>query len=112
MREKRPRTGARKIGHAAKPGDEAKTGANRPSRGLAEPKATRLAIGARVSALRKDAGLTQVALGAALGKPQSWVAKIETGRRSLLLSEAIEVTDTCGVALDRLKPSGIDEIAE
>jgi len=44
--------------------------------------------------LRKDAGLTQVELSDALGKPQSYVSKYETGERNL---DYIEINDICKV---------------
>lgn len=43
--------------------------------------------------LRKDkAGLTQVKLSKALGKPQSYVSKYETGERNL---DYVEISDIC-----------------
>ena len=44
--------------------------------------------------LRKDAGLTQVELSNALGKPQSYVSKYETGERKL---DYVEISDVCKV---------------
>jgi transcriptional regulator with XRE-family HTH domain len=41
---------------------------------------------------RKDAGLTQQQLADRLGKPQSFVAKYETGERRLDLVEFLEIT--------------------
>lgn len=42
---------------------------------------------------RKDAGLTQQQLAERLGKPQSFVAKYETGERRLDVVEFMEITD-------------------
>lgn len=42
---------------------------------------------------RKDAELTQQQLANLLGKPQSFVAKYETGERRLDLVEFLEITD-------------------
>jgi len=39
---------------------------------------------------RKKAGLTQTELSAALGKPQSFVSKVESGERRLDLVELVE----------------------
>ncbi len=38
---------------------------------------------ARLRAARKAAGLTQVVVAEALGKPQSFVSKVETGERRI-----------------------------
>jgi len=40
---------------------------------------------------RHDAGLTQVALGRRLKRPQSYVSKYETGERRLDVAEFVEV---------------------
>ncbi len=48
---------------------------------------------------RLDAGLRQVDVAEALGRPQSYVAKIESGERSV---DFIEVLDICRVI--RLDP--------
>ena len=51
--------------------------------------------------LRKDAGLTQVELSNALGKPQSYVSKYETGERKL---DSVEICDVCkvlGVSMEK-----------
>ena len=51
--------------------------------------------------LRKDAGLTQVELSNALGKPQSYVSKYETGERKL---DYVEINDICkvlGVSMEK-----------
>lgn len=44
--------------------------------------------------LRKHASLTQVELSNALGKPQSYVSKYETGERNL---DYVEINDICKV---------------
>ncbi len=54
--------------------------------------------------LRPTTALTQAALATTLGRPQSWLGKIESGRCSLLFSEATAVADALGVALDALAP--------
>jgi transcriptional regulator with XRE-family HTH domain len=62
----------------------------------------RAAIAGRLVAVRKQAGLTQKSVAERLDKPKSWVGKLETGRRSLLFSEAIALANLFGVSLDHL----------
>ncbi|WP_341937929.1 helix-turn-helix domain-containing protein [Marinimicrobium sp. C2-29] len=51
--------------------------------------------------LRKErAGLTQVELSQALGRPQSYVSKYETGERRLDYVEVVEICQAIGVAVD------------
>jgi transcriptional regulator with XRE-family HTH domain len=45
---------------------------------------------------RKRAGLRQVDLAAALGRPQSFVSKYESGERRLDVVEFIDVTEAIG----------------
>ncbi|MBY8821043.1 helix-turn-helix domain-containing protein [Sphingomonas colocasiae] len=47
---------------------------------------------------RKNAGLTQVQLAVALGKPQSFVAKVERGERRIGIVEFIEWANALGIA--------------
>lgn len=60
-----------------------------------------------IAEIRRENGVTQVELAAALGKPQSFVSKIENGERRLDLIEMIAVAD----ALD-CQPSAILERLE
>jgi transcriptional regulator with XRE-family HTH domain len=60
--------------------------------------------GRRLAALRTEAGISQVALGKAIGRPQSAIAKLETGVTRLLFAEAIEISDILGVDLRLLDP--------
>ncbi len=46
---------------------------------------------------RQEAGFTQESLAAVLGKPQSFVAKYETGERMLNLVELIYILRAMGV---------------
>lgn len=45
---------------------------------------------AALIAARKDRGVTQTQLAEALGKPQSYVSKVESGERRLDVAEYIE----------------------
>jgi ribosome-binding protein aMBF1 (putative translation factor) len=79
-----------------------------PGRGRLGPKplpadATHL-IGRLLGDAREDAGLPQSAAAAALGAPQSRVAKVELGRRQLLFHEAVILCDLYGIELEQLDP--------
>lgn len=50
---------------------------------------------------RKDARLTQEDLAAKLGKPQSFVAKYETGKRRIDIVEFIKICDALGLKASR-----------
>jgi transcriptional regulator with XRE-family HTH domain len=49
--------------------------------------------------IRDDAGLRQVDVAAALGEPQSFVSKYESGERRLDLIELKQVAEALGVSL-------------
>jgi len=49
--------------------------------------------------IRQDAGLRQVDLATALGKPQSFVSKYESGERRLDLIELRQVCQVVGLSL-------------
>ena len=52
--------------------------------------------------LRKnEAGLTQVELSQALGRPQSYVSKYETGERKLDYVEITEICEALGISMER-----------
>jgi len=51
---------------------------------------------ARLQQVRRDAGLSQRDLGARLGVPHSWVAKIENGERRIDLIEFCWFVSACG----------------
>lgn len=51
-------------------------------------------IGKRIAALRRSVHLTQVEVAAYLGKPQSYVSKIESGERSVHLSEVMQLSSS------------------
>jgi transcriptional regulator with XRE-family HTH domain len=48
---------------------------------------------------RESAGFTQVALATQLGRPQSWVSKVETGERRLDMAELRLVCAVLGIDL-------------
>lgn len=51
-----------------------------------------------LTAMRRNAGLTQRALGKRLRKPQSWVYNCETGNRRVDLAEFCEWCKACGAS--------------
>ncbi len=53
----------------------------------------------RLRALRTAAGLTQVALSAALQRPQSYVSDVERGSRRMDLLQLRELCNACGQSL-------------
>jgi transcriptional regulator with XRE-family HTH domain len=53
----------------------------------------------RLRALRTAAGLTQVALSAALQRPQSYVSDVERGSRRMDLLQLREFCNACGHSL-------------
>jgi len=48
--------------------------------------------------VREEAGLSQAALAAKLGRPQSYVCKAEIGERSLNLFETLDFCAACNVS--------------
>jgi transcriptional regulator with XRE-family HTH domain len=59
--------------------------------------------GRRILAARVAAGLSQSEVCRRLGRPQSWLSKIESEHRNLLLAEADALTTIYGVSLDSLR---------
>lgn len=53
-------------------------------------------LGQHIREMRLAAGMTQITLAAALGKPQSYVAKIEAGERRLDVFEFIDIVQAIG----------------
>lgn len=60
------------------------------------------ALGKRISALRKDCGLTQTELGEQLGVSQPVVASYEAGRRRVPSSALPTLTAILGVSIEAL----------
>jgi len=52
--------------------------------------------------IRKEAGLSQVAVAERIGRPQSFVSKYESGLRRLDIVDVFEICAACGVTLSRL----------
>jgi transcriptional regulator with XRE-family HTH domain len=48
-----------------------------------------------------EAGLTQVELSQALGRPQSYVSKYETGERKLDYVEIAEICEALGISMEK-----------
>ena len=59
-------------------------------------------LGARIAALRKDQGMTQVQLAEALGLSQQMVASYEVGRRRAPVSLLPQIAQTLAVSLEEL----------
>lgn len=55
-------------------------------------------------AYRERQGLSQKALSTRLGRPQSYIAKIETCERRLDLLEALLICETMGITLAEIVP--------
>lgn len=59
-------------------------------------------LGRRLQKIRRDAGLTQQQVSAALGRPQSFVSKYEMAERKLNVVELIEVCAVLRYRADEL----------
>jgi transcriptional regulator with XRE-family HTH domain len=59
-------------------------------------------LGARIAALRKDQGMTQVQLAELLGLSQQMVASYEVGRRRAPVSLLPQIAQTLAVSLEEL----------
>lgn len=53
---------------------------------------------------RKRLGISQKDLSLRLGKPQSFISKIETGERRLDLIETLSICEALGITLDTVLP--------
>jgi transcriptional regulator with XRE-family HTH domain len=61
------------------------------------------AIQAAITDARRRAGLTQRQLARLLGRPPSWIAKIETGERRVMLLDAFDLSAGLGVTAAELQ---------
>lgn len=59
-------------------------------------------IGSCLQAVRREANLTQAELARRVGKPQSYVSKIEIGERNLPISEFFTYSNALGVSAELL----------
>ena len=62
-------------------------------------------IGEQVAVVRRSKGLTQTAVARGLDRPQSWMAKVEAGVRTLTFVEAVQLAQVLGVSVVELIPS-------
>lgn len=62
----------------------------------------RKAIALRLRNAREAAGLTQTELGLKIGRPQTFVSKIELGERSLSLLDAQQICASLQISVDSL----------
>ncbi len=53
-------------------------------------------------AQRRAVGMTQAQVAAAIGHPQSYISKIESGERRLDLVELMDIADTIGLDVQEL----------
>ncbi len=51
---------------------------------------------------REKAGLTETELGRRLGKPQSWIDKIESGARRVDFVEFVQIAEALGISPETL----------
>lgn len=61
----------------------------------------------RLRAGREHSGLSQAELGHRVGRPQSYIAKIETGERRIDLIEALGLCEALGISLEEITPSAL-----
>lgn len=62
-------------------------------------------VGRRLAGARRAAGMTQTEAARQLGVPQSRIARLETGDRRLLLTEATELAALYDIGVRSLDPS-------
>jgi transcriptional regulator with XRE-family HTH domain len=63
-----------------------------------------LEVAARLRAARRSLGLSQADLARRLGKPQSYVSKVERCGRRVDVVETIMLCEALGVTLDHILP--------
>lgn len=67
---------------------------------------------ARLRAIREHQGISQSELAKRLGKPQSFVSKIETYERRMDLIEALEICRALGVGIQAIIPTELRYLVE
>ena len=65
---------------------------------------------ARFRALRERLGLSQRDLAKKLGKPQTYISKVETCERRIDLIEALRLCEVLGVTLEAVIPSNLQHL--
>lgn len=65
---------------------------------------------ARFRAIREHQGLSQLELAKMLGKPQTYVSKIETCERRIDLIEALRLCEVLKVTLEAIIPSNLQHL--
>lgn len=61
-----------------------------------------------IASARKEAGITQVELADRLGRPQSFVSKVERGERRLDVVEFCQVAEALGIGPAKLLSDFLD----
>lgn len=61
---------------------------------------------------RQDSGLSQVELGQALERPQSWVSQVERGVRRLDLVELADYCQALGLDLPQFETTQLNQLRE
>ena len=59
----------------------------------------RISIGARIKSLRKDAGLSQEALGLKAGLDRTYIASVESGKRNISIVNIEKLSLSLGYSL-------------
>ena len=59
-------------------------------------------IGKALQLVRVERGLTQVQMAESMGKPQSFISKVESGERSLHVSELFAYAEALGMDAQEL----------
>ena len=65
-----------------------------------------VAVGRRLADVRESKNLSQLVVAEALGIPQSQIAKLELGLRTLTFAEALDLADLYGVEMTALDARG------
>jgi transcriptional regulator with XRE-family HTH domain len=66
-------------------------------------------LGIRLAAVRRQAGISQLAAAKALGVPKSMIGKLERGKRQLQFLEALRLAAIYRVDCRDLDPSGAED---
>lgn len=69
-----------------------------------------LEVIARFRSARKNLGISQIEVGRRLGKPQSYISKIESCERRIDLIEALRLCDVLGISLETIVPVELKDL--